>query len=82
VRHKGLSSVALGLEDEVEVVLDVEVLRSDDGSIVWRRKGWEQAERFTSSSNAQVYRTNKTQALRRITSELAGRLHDELLQSL
>ena len=53
-----------------------------DGDVVWRREDWSRVERFTSSSDPQVYLTNKTQALRRITSEMAGRVHDELLQSL
>ena len=81
VSHTGLSSVGLALEDQVEVVLDISIARGD-GDVVWRREDWSRVERFTSSSDPQVYLTNKTQALRRITSEMAGRVHDELLQSL
>lgn len=81
VTHKGVSSVGLALEDSVEVVLDISIAKND-GGVVWRRDEWSRIERFTSSSDPQVYLTNKTQALIRISSELAGRVHDELLQSL
>ena len=81
VTHAGVSSVGLALEDRVEVVLDISIARGD-GDVVWQREDWSRVERFTSSSDPQVYLTNKIQALRRITSEVAGRVHDELLQSL
>ncbi len=79
LRHTGYSSVALAVEDEIEWVVDLTVAKS--GEVVWQRSGWQQSERFTTSSDPGVYRSNKTQALRRMSSELAGRVHDELAQS-
>ena len=79
LRHTGYSSVELALEDEIEWVVDLTVAKS--GEPVWQRKDWKQSERFTTSADPGVYRTNKTQALRRMSSELAERVHDELLQS-
>jgi hypothetical protein len=79
LRHTGYSSVGLALEDEIAWVVDLNVAKN--GEVVWQRNDWQQSERFTTSADPGVYRTNKTQALRRMSSELAGRVHDELLQS-
>ena len=79
LRHTGYSSVELALEDEIEWVVDLTVARS--GEVVWQRRHWRQSERFTTSADPGVYRTNKAQALRRMSAALAGRVHDELLQS-
>ena len=81
VRTTAFSSVALALEDEVEVVLDVSIERSPSGAVVWQRRGWAESERFTASADAQTYDSNRSQALRRLASLFAGRIHDELLQS-
>ena len=40
--------------------------------------GWSEAERFTSSADPQTYLKNKEQAVLRLSSELASRIHDEL----
>lgn len=79
--HVAFSSVALALEDRVEVVLDVSVLRANTGEVLWARNGWSRAETFTTSADPNVYESNKLQALRRIAAGVANRIHDELLQS-
>ena len=79
--HIAYSSVALALEDEIEIVLDVRVARSNGGEVLWGRQGWSRAETFTTSGDPNVYESNKLQALRRISAEVASRIHDELLQS-
>jgi hypothetical protein len=81
VRHSAVSTVGLALEDQLELVVDVSIRRRADGSVVWRRDGWTQQERYTSSADVQVQRTNREQALRRLSAELASRLHDELVTS-
>ncbi len=78
VSHTAVSTVGLALEDRVELVVDVSVSRAADGQVVWRRDGWVQHERFTSSADRQAHATNKEQALRRLSAELASRVHDEL----
>ena len=75
------SSVALALEDQIELVLDVSVLRANTGEVLWARTGWSRAESFTTSADPNVYESNKLQALRRISAGVANRIHDELLQS-
>ena len=79
--HVAFSSVALALEDEIELVLDVTVLRPSTGEVLWARSGWSRAETFTTSGDPNVYESNKLQALRRISAGVANRIHDELLQS-
>ena len=74
------SSVSLTVEDSLRVTVDVSVLRTSTGQEVWRHTNLQALERFQSSPDAQVYATNKEQALRRLTSEMAGRIHDELFQ--
>ncbi len=81
VRHSAVSTVGLALEDELELVVDVSIRRRADGRVVWRRNGWKQLERYTSSADLQVQHTNREQALRRLSAELASRLHDELVTS-
>ena len=78
LRHTAFSSVGLALEDQLELVVDIQVTRSSDGQILWRRDGWSEAERFTSSADPQTYLKNKEQAVLRLSSELASRIHDEL----
>ncbi len=74
------SSVSLTVEDRLLVTVDVSVLRASTGQEVWRHTNLQVRERFQSSPDAQVYETNKEQALRRLTAEIAGRIHDELFQ--
>lgn len=72
------SSVALTLEDRIEVVLNVSVERSNPRETVLSRKAVRYSERFLASADPQVYESNKEQALRRIAARAAGQIHDEL----
>ncbi|MFQ5515163.1 MAG: LPS assembly lipoprotein LptE [Myxococcota bacterium] len=75
------SSVALTVEDTVIVHLDVEVLRSATGRRIWGWRDLTLAERFAASPDPQTYRSNKKQALLRLTAELAARIHDGLFEA-
>jgi hypothetical protein len=81
VNAVALSSVGMTLEEQISVRLDVSVLRSSDTEPVYGRRGLQVSERFTPSSDPQVYQTSKEEALRRITAEVAARIHDELFQT-
>ncbi len=76
-----VSSVGLNLEVELTLVLDVELLRGAPRERVWQPDGLRVREKFLSSSDAQVETTNKEQALRSVAARLAGRLHDEIVQT-
>jgi hypothetical protein len=80
VRSSSYSSGALALEESIEVILDVNVRRSQSSEIVWQHPGFRVREVFLSSADPQVYASNKEQALRRVSSEIAQRVHDELFQ--
>lgn len=75
------SSVGLALEERVEVVLDVEMVRRPGLEEVWKNEHLELKTRFLASSDNEVYQNQKEEALRRLASGAAGRIHDELLQS-
>jgi hypothetical protein len=81
VRPSAFSSVALELEDRVDVVLDVQLFSGPERALVWRHAELSAGESFLSSADAQVRASNREQALRRLASELAARIHDELTQT-
>jgi hypothetical protein len=81
VRPSAFSSVALELEDRLEVVLDVELLAGPERELRWRHARLSADESFLSSADAQVRAANREQALRRVAAELAARIHDELTQT-
>jgi Lipopolysaccharide-assembly len=74
------SAGALALEEAIEVAFDVSVHRSDNGELVWQHPGFHVREVFLSSADPQVFVSNKEQALRRVSAEIAERVHDELFQ--
>lgn len=80
VQVRSFSSVALAVEDSVELRVDVEVRRRADGGVVWKRDDLRLTELFLSSPDPNVELSNREQALRRLSALLAERIHDELFQ--
>lgn len=80
VRSNSFSSGALALEERIEVICDVSVRRGADGMLVFQHPDFRMSEVFLSSADPQVYASNKEQALRRVSSAIAERVHDELFQ--
>ena len=80
IRSSSYSSSALALEEAVEVVFDVNVRRAESAEVVWQHPRFRVREVFLASADPQVYASNKEQALRRVSSEIAERVHDELFQ--
>jgi hypothetical protein len=81
VRPAAFSSVALSVEDTVEVSYDVSVIRPKDGETLWTSGARTQRERFLASADPQVYESNKEQALRRLAARVASQIHDDLFQT-
>lgn len=81
VKTTAFSSVGMTLEDQVSVRLDVSVARASDAESIYQRTGLLETERFAASADPQVYEANKEEALRRITAEVAARIHNELFQT-
>lgn len=80
VQVRSFSSVALAVEDTVELRVDVEVRRRAGGGVVWKRDDLRLTELFLSSPDPNVELSNREQALRRLSALLAERIHDELFQ--
>ncbi|MFI5316390.1 MAG: LPS assembly lipoprotein LptE [Myxococcota bacterium] len=80
VHSSSYSSRALALEESIEVTLDVSVRRTESNEVVWQHPDMHEREVFLSSADPQVYASNKEQALRRLSSAIAERVHDELFQ--
>src|SRR5262249_42467498 len=77
---RSFSSVALAVEETVELRVAVEVRRSGDGGLGWKRDDLGLTGIFISSPDPNVELSNREQALRRLSSLLAERIHDELFQ--
>jgi hypothetical protein len=75
------SSASLVLEFEVRFVVGLDVVRGDTDAPVWQDNRFTVIERFLASADPGVQESNKEDALRRMASELAGRVHDALLQT-
>jgi len=80
VHSNSYSAGGLALEERLTVELDVSVRRRESGEILYRHPGMIATEVFLSSADSQVYASNKEQALRRVSSAIAERVHDELFQ--
>jgi hypothetical protein len=80
VRANSYSSGGLALEERIEIRLDVSVRRTTSGEIVYQHPDFRETEVFLSSADPMVYASNKEQALRRVSSAIAERVHDELFQ--
>lgn len=80
VRPSAFSSVAISVEDSVEVTVDVGVRRVDTGAVVWSRTGLRVREEFLSSADPLVHETNKEMAMLRVSTLIAERVHDELFE--
>lgn len=76
------SSVGLAVESRIDLVLDVELLGEPGPERRWRHEGLSLGELFLSSADAQVRHTNREQALRRLASLAAQRIHDEVAEGL
>jgi len=80
VHSTSYSSGALALEESIEVIFDVNVKRAESTEVLWQHPRFRVREVFLASADPQVYASNKEQALRRVSSEIAERVHDELFQ--
>lgn len=80
VRSSSYSAGGFALEESLDVVFDVNVRRSSSDELLYTHPDFRIHEVFLSSADPQVYASNKEQALRRVSSEIAARVHDELFQ--
>ena len=80
VRAGVYSSIGLSVEDNLRVAVGVRIQQPGTGALLWERSELVFEERFLTSPDPQVYDSRKEQAMRRLSSALARRIHDELLE--
>jgi hypothetical protein len=74
------SSVVLALEYQLVLSLDLHASRADGGEIALDPRALRETERYLASADAQALRKNRSEALRRMASLLAVRVHDALYE--
>ena len=81
-RTEGFSSVLYALEYEVHMELGLVVERSGGAAVAIDPNALAESERYLASADVEVTRTNRVEALRRLSGVLAGRLHDALYERI
>jgi Lipopolysaccharide-assembly len=80
VKRRSFSSVLFALEYEVRLELALSLARRDGTPVPIDPNALSESERFLGSSDLEVTRTNRQEALRRLAGVLAGRVHDALYE--
>lgn len=80
-RRGAFSSVVLVLEYEIRVQLDLKVSRRDGSAIKLDRRVLTATELYLASADVEAQRKNREEALRRVASVLATRVHDALYEA-
>jgi hypothetical protein len=81
IRPSALSPVGLALELEIKITVDLDLVRTADGTPIWEDYEILLTERFLGSADPGVHDSNRIEALRRMSAELAGRVADALVQT-
>ena len=80
VRPRSFSSILFALEYEVRMQLALAIKRRDGSEVPIDPNALVEAERYLASSDLEVTRTNRQEALRRLAGLMAGRVHDALYE--
>lgn len=80
VRRRSFSSILFALEYEVRMELALTLARRDGTPVAMDANVLRESERYLASSDLEVTRTNRQEALRRLAGVLAGRVHDALYE--
>ena len=82
IRGRSFSSILFALEYEVRMQLGLSVKRRDGSEVPIDPNALVESERYLASSDVEVTRTNRQEALRRLAGVLAGRVHDALYERI
>jgi hypothetical protein len=74
------SSVVLALEYQVSLSLDLHARRADGSEVPLDPRSLRETERYLASADVAALRRNREEALRRLASLLAVRVHDEVYE--
>jgi hypothetical protein len=80
MRRRSFSSVLFALEYEVRMELDLAIELRDGTTVAIDPNALAESERYLASSDVEVTRTNRQEALRRLSGVLAARVHDALYE--
>jgi hypothetical protein len=80
VSRKSFSSIALAVEYELRLGLDLRIARRDGTLVPLDASAQTETERYVASADVEVERTHREEALRRLATLLAGRVHDALFE--
>ena len=80
IRPRSFSSILFALEYEVRMQLALTIKRRDGSEVPIDANALVEAERYLASSDLEVTRTNRQEALRRLAGLLAERVHDALYE--
>jgi len=78
---RSFSSVTFSLEFQVEMVLDLEAIGRDGVARPIGTRSMRETEYYLASADVEATRKNRDEAIRRIASLLAQRIHDNLLEA-
>jgi len=79
---RSFSSVVLAFEYQLNVIIQLEVRRRDGTLIPIDGGALTDSEIYTATADAESSLTNQQEALRRVASVIAGRVHDALFERL
>jgi hypothetical protein len=82
IRRRSFSSVLFALEYEVRMELGLSIERRDGTTVAIDPNALAESERYLASSAVEVTRTNREEALRRLSGVLAARVHDALYERI
>jgi hypothetical protein len=82
VASSSFSSVLLALEYQLTIELALAAHRRDGSPVPLDAAALRESERFLASADAEAQRKNREEAVRRVASLLAGRVHDALAEAL
>lgn len=77
---RSFDTVSFALEYEVRMLLDVRIERPDGSVFEIDPRALAETELYLASADVEVARTNREEAIRRLSSALAGRIHDALFE--
>ena len=79
---RSFSSIQFALEYELRMFLELSVTRIDGSEVLIDPRALAESELYLASADVEVARTNREEALRRLSTALAGRIHDALYERL
>lgn len=80
-RADATTSASFAIEYELTLRLDLSVTRAGEEAVALDRRSLQKSEFYFASSDIEVQRKNRQEALRRVASAVAGRVHDALFEA-